>query len=458
MTLHFKDRIALYNTLSVAFTSALLFFIIYWVVYSTSYHRMDEGIRTESGEVLGNLTWSDDSIIVIKVPEWEEAEHNQVELNPTFLQIANIKGRVIFRSGNLQKEYLLLHPSKDRQVFYNGFVKSQKVRLGQFPITNEHEKIIGTIIIGISAETSFTILKNLRLTLLISFPFLLVVLFFATSLAASKSIAPVKELIKTASGIEDSNIDTRLPLPGIKDEIYQLAKTINELLDRVEKSIRQQKQFVSDASHELRTPLSAIRGTLEVLNRRNHDVEHYKTKISDVIKQTDRLEKMLDQLLQLTRLETGILSIKNEDIYLLSFFDYLKNEWSTKLSAKHMQMILNISEDAIVKSDPFFFEIMMDNLLSNAIKYGKDQGIIKCGWDSGKQTLSISDDGPGISPDHLPHVFDRFYRADYSRASQIPGSGLGLAIVKKLADLQKIDISISSNLEIGTTFILQFIT
>jgi len=456
MTLNFKNRIALYNTLAVAFTSALVFFVIYSVVYSTSYNRMDDGILSESGEVLGNLAWTDDSIIINKMPEWEEAEHNQVELNPTFIQITNIKGRIIFRSGNLMKGHLLLHPSKDRKVFYNGFVNNQRFRLGQFPVRNENDKIIGHIIIGISATTSFAILKNLRIILLISFPILLIILFYVSSFAASRSIAPVKELIRAASGIKDSTIDTRLPLPRIKDEIYKLATTINELLDRIEKSFSQQKQFTSDASHEIRTPLTAIRGTLEVLNRKNHDLEQYRTKISDVLRQADRLENMLDQLMQLTRLETGVLIKKNENIYLSSFLKNLKKEWEPKLLAKKMQMVLSLSDNTMIDSDPVFFEIIMDNLLSNAIKYGTDNGTILCEWNAGKQSLSISDDGPGIPTEHLPHVFDRFYRADYSRTSHIPGSGLGLAIVKKLADLQKIDISVSSSPGKGTTVTLQF--
>jgi len=456
MTLHFQDRVALYNTLTVAFISAMVFIVIYTVVHSTSYRRMDEGIRTEAGEIIGNLSWTDDSIIINKMPEFEEAEHNQVELNPTFIQISNDKGQIIFRSGNLVKEQLVLHPSKDREVFFNELIKDQVFRLGQFPVRNEHDKIIGNVIIGISGTTPLAILKNLRLILLISFPILLIILFFASSFAASRSIAPVNALIKAASGIEDSNIDTRLPLPRIKDEIYMLATTVNELLDRIEKSFRQQKQFTSDASHEMRTPLTAIRGTLEVLYRKDHDVEHYKTKISDVLRQAERLERMLDQLLQLTRLETGVVTINNENIYLDSFLKNIKKEWESKLLTKNMRMVVNVPDDIIINYDPFFFEIMMDNLVSNAIKYGNVNGTVICEWDSGKNLLSISDDGPGIPEEHLPNLFDRFYRADYSRTSQIPGSGLGLAIVRKLADLQKIDINVASSPGKGTIFTLQF--
>ncbi|MBK7562085.1 MAG: HAMP domain-containing protein [Chitinophagaceae bacterium] len=125
---------------------------------------------------------------------------------------------------------------------------------------------------------------------------LVIVLYIVIYFAASKAIAPVYQLIRAASGINDSNINTRLPLPPNQDELYQLAKTINELLNRIETSIQQQKQFTADASHEIRTPLSAIRGTLEVLLRKKRDPEQYEEKIKDVIGQTERLNQLLDQL------------------------------------------------------------------------------------------------------------------------------------------------------------------
>ena len=105
--------------------------------------------------------------------------------------------------------------------------------------------------------------------------------------------------------IVDSNISSRLEMPHRKDEVYELSTTINDLLDRIEVNIRKQKQFTSDASHEIRTPLAGIRGTLEVLLRKKREPEVYEEKIVEIISQVDRLDKLLDQLLQLARAESG---------------------------------------------------------------------------------------------------------------------------------------------------------
>ena len=172
---------------------------------------------------------------------------------------------MIFRSSNLKANHFLFDPLNEDGNFYNTQVEKQQLRLGQFPVRNDKGKIIGQLTVGISQQESHNVLNNLLITLCISFPILLLVLYIVIYLTASKAIAPVKKLIRAAAGIKDFNIITRLPLPENEDELFQLTKTINELLSRIESSIQQQKQFTADASHEIRTPLAAIRGTLEVL-------------------------------------------------------------------------------------------------------------------------------------------------------------------------------------------------
>jgi signal transduction histidine kinase len=280
-------------------------------------------------------------------------------------------------------------------------------------------------------------------------------LFVVIYITASKAIAPVQQLIKAASGIHDSNINTRLPLPENEDEIYQLAKTINELLNRIETSVQQQKQFTADASHEIRTPLSAIRGTLEVLLRKKREPEQYEERINEVITQTDRLNGLLDQLLQLARVESGSVVTKKESIALRRLVEDASLKWQKNIADKNIRLQISIPENGHVLADPFYLDIIIDNLLSNAIKYGHENGTIFCTWNETTRTLSITDDGPGIKAAQLPFLFDRFYRADDSRSTDIPGSGLGLSIVKKMTDLLQIIITVQS-IPGRTTFSMQF--
>ena len=245
-------------------------------------------------------------------------------------------------------------------------------------------------------------------------------------------------------------------LPEHRDELYDLTKTINDLLSRIEKSLVQQKQFTSDASHEIRTPLSAIRGTLEVLKRKRREPQVYEEKITDIISQVDRLDALLDQLLQIARIESGITLHNKETVNLRTVISALIEKWKPVSAEKKISLQLDVPENAVVSADKFYLELIVDNLISNAIKYGKENGSVLIKWESSLAKLTVQDDGIGISAEHLPNIFNSFYRTDESRSSVIKGNGLGLSIVKKLADLQQISISVTSEMGKGSSFILQF--
>jgi signal transduction histidine kinase len=452
----FKNRIAFFNTLAVSITTFLVFIIIYFVVNKTAFDHLDNDIITEKIEVFSNIGVLNNSIVLDKMPEWNEAEHNKVAVNPTFIQIVDQNGKVIFHSTNLLNDQFLFNPKIEQKTFYNTEINGQKIRLGQFPIKNKTGKIIGQLSIAVSQKESFVILNNLIIVLLISFPIMLFIQYIASSLAAGKAITPVYNLIKTTSKIGESNIETRLILPDRKDELYKLAVTINELLSRIEKSIIQQKHFTSAASHEIRTPLSAIRGTLEVLIRKPRDPKIYEEKISTIISEVDRLDILLNQLLQIARIESNASFEKKESVSLMQIIDSFNANWNKIAKPKKIKISYKIPKETIVIGTKFFLELMINNLVINAIKYGKNNGTIMVGWNPNLKTLFIKDDGIGISNKQIPYIFDSFYRADESRSSIVKGNGLGLAIVKKLADIQLIKLNVKSELGIGSIFTLQF--
>ncbi len=456
MKLRFKNRIALFNTFAAAISTLLVFIVVYAVVYSTAYRHLDADIREEKDEIFHNVRWKGDSIILHLMPEWQEREHKQAEVNPTFLQIVDQNGRMLFHSANLQNDHLLFEPDLKNEKFFNILFNNKRIRQGQFPIRNDNGKVIGQLNIGISQVESALVLYNLRITLYIAFPLLLLVLYLATSIAAAQGIAPVNKLIKTAGHINDSNISTRLPVPEHQDELHQLAITVNELLHRIENSFRREKQITADVSHELRTPLAAIRGTLEVLIRKHREPQQYEEKIGQVIREVDRMNQLLDQLLQLARLEAGSIAVRRESIRVAPFLHTLLEKWQTRFEEKEVRLFVDVVPDACVTADNTLLERIIENLLDNALKYGAPHGTIRCTWHSDAHTLSLTDDGPGIPPEYIPLLFDRFFRADTSRNSTAPGTGLGLAIVKKLTDLQGIGIQVNSREGAGTTFTLQF--
>jgi two-component system heavy metal sensor histidine kinase CusS len=314
MKISFKKRIATYNLIAIATLMAIAFGTIYAVVYYTSYKHLDDDIITEKSEVFSNLDWDDDAVIMNKMPEWEEAEHEQIEVNPTFIQIVDLNRKTLFKSANLQGNHFLFNPKNKTTVFYNATINKQKIRQGQFPIFNDKGKIIGQLTIGVSQQESYNVLHNLLIVLLATYIFIIGILYFIMIFVASKAIYPVHQLIQSASQINYANINSRLPLPENEDEIHQLAKTINDLLSRLESSFYQQKQFTSDASHEMQTPLAGIKGIIEVLLRKPRTPERYEEKMREVLVQTNRLSQLHDQLLQLARLELTVLIAKKEQV------------------------------------------------------------------------------------------------------------------------------------------------
>jgi heavy metal sensor kinase len=314
------------------------------------------------------------------------------------------------------------------------------------------------LIIAIPLQESANVLKNLRQTLLIGYPIVLIVLFLLSRFIAGRSIAPINTVITTAEKISKENLNERIELPQNKDEIYILAQTVNDLLDRLQDVVLREKQFTADASHELRTPLSVIKGTLEVLIRKPREREQYVEKIHYVMNEVDRMSLLVDQLLELARYESGTIKPAVVDIDINKLINESFKRLHHAASEKKIALALYPAEHAYVQADVSMMNIIIENILSNAIKYSSEHQSIEVRVinESGKVTCSMTDHGSGIPKDQLSKIFDRFYRVDESRTSHVSGKGVGLAIVKRLARLQNLEIAVDSTPAVGTTFTIVF--
>lgn len=454
MKFKFKNRIALLNTMATATSTLLVFVAVYWVVYQTAYRHLDDDIRQEKDAVWINLDLQADKIKVLHSQEWDEQEHQQVEVNPTFIQITNQDREIVFHSVNLKTVHLKFDPTLPREAFFETEINYEPIRVGQFPVISPSGQLLGHVSIGVSLAESTLVLQNLRWTLFIAYPFLLLIIYWASSLAAARGIAPIHQLIQTAHQIDDQHLETRLPLPTHRDEIYQLATTINELLSRIEQSLKREKQVTADISHELRTPLAGIRGTIEVLLRRRREPEQYETKMQYLLLETDRMNHLLEQLLHLSRIEAGHVKPQFIQINLLAFMEQATEKWQPFFDEKQLTVQIAIPGGLMANTDPTLLGVIVDNLISNALKYGRQAGRFEIRWEAAAAALSFHDDGPGIAPEKLPFIFDRFYRADESRHSKVPGTGLGLSISRKLAHLLGASITVQSEVNRGATFFL----
>lgn len=454
-SLSYKNRIAFNYIVSTALLIAVVFFVIYQFIHFSVDKHIDEELKVELQKHLDDVSIDSNDTYLIRVDQWRAREHNSISVNPVFVQFYDDNKKLIDKSPNLKSSNLALLDEDKNNDYTNSTLNGIPIRQIQTTIQNNH-KIIGYLVVAMSLD-DFEIVHILREILLVTYPLILIVLFLIARFFAGKSIQPVTNIIDTSSKITKDNLSARIELPANKDELYILSKTINDLLDRMEDTVEREKQFTSDASHELRTPLAIIKGTLEVLIRKPREKQEYEDKINFCVNEVNRLNHLIDELLLLARFENQKQNNKIESVYLNAIVLDSLSRYSEKIKDNQLMVHTQFDTDYYIQSDYYLISIIINNLISNAIKYSKINGMVSVELKTdNKQTyLTISDDGIGINHEDLSKIFNSFYRANNTSHSSIKGTGLGLSIVKRLCDLLDIEINVSSNENIGTSFKLR---
>ena len=454
--LSFRNRIALNYIITTALLIGFVFVTIYMVVEFSVSNHLNDDLQREVDRHSQEVEVKNGTIALKRHREWMEREHNTVGVDPVFIEFLDIEGNLIDKSPNLKESHLLYDPNQKDNVFYNGELAEKRIRQVQVPILDENGKRVGHLLVAVAREGSEVVLETLRHIMLITFPVILIILFFVARFIAGRSIKPINDIIETSNKITRDNLTERIPLPHNKDELYILSDTINQLLDRIEKTIEREKSFTSYASHEFRTPLAVLKGTLEVLIRKPRQQEEYEDKVKYCVREIDRLNHLVDELLILTRFENQKQSLNLENTSIKEIIEDTLKYLSRNIRDKNISIKTNISPDNIhIKTDVYLFSTIVSNILSNAIKYSHHDGEIQVNVHKENNTIycEIKDNGVGISEKDMEKIFDKFYRS--TDHSDIKGFGLGLPIVKRFCTLLNIGIDIFSKEGVGTTFKLQ---
>jgi signal transduction histidine kinase len=457
MAIAFRNRIALFYSITAAILVLLVFALIYLIVSSGVYSSLDNDLQKEVDDLYTEITVTPAGFSVEK-EEWYEKEHNTLDINPIFIQFTDRHGKLSDRSPNL-KESKLKYRTLTEDIFYDSLLDNIPVRQAQVPVRFK-DTVVGYILVAVPLQDAGNLLYNLKRVLFITYPLLLTILFAVTRLVADRSIKPVNNIIETAGRISRNTLYERIAYPGNKDELYTLSKTINNLLDRIESAVLREKQFTSDASHELRTPLAVVRGTLEVLIRKPRSQEEFVETIKYCIAETDRINLLVDQLLLLARFESQkeALKVENTNISVLVLDTLSRNAQAIK--EKNIKVKTDSIENLYMQTDGYLLSIVLENLVSNAVKYSKRGGIITLSASAGKGSilLQVADNGVGIAREEQQKVFASFYRSRPEEHIQTKGNGLGLSIVKRICELLDIEITIESELAVGTKVTLTHTT
>lgn len=449
--LSFKNRIAFNYILSTALLIAFMFVIIYQVILFSVDKHINGEIKFELSKHLDDVKIEINNTYLIQVDQWKGREHNTISIDPVFVQFFDTDKNLIDKSPNLKKSNLSLFDDSKNDKFIDASLNELPIRQIQTTI-RDNNKIVGYVIVAMSLD-DFEIILILKNILFAAYPLILILLFLMARFFAGRSIKPVTNIIRTSSKITKDNLKSRIDLPYNKDELYVLSKTINDLMDRMQEAVEREKQFTSDASHELRTPLAVIKGTLEVLVRKPREKKEYEEKINFCVKEVDRLNNIVDELLILARFENQKQNYKIEKVYLNALLLDCLSRYSEKIKTNKLIIKTQFNEDFYIQSDYYLVSIIIGNLLSNAIKYSKENGVITINLKSEneKTIVSIIDNGPGIPAKDLDKIFNSFYRGDNFVDPNVKGTGLGLSIVKRLCELQHFNIEISSEENQGTS-------
>jgi len=306
--------------------------------------------------------------------------------------------------------------------------------------------------IGASARDIDSVLHGLILTLSLGMPLIIAAAILGGIVVMKRALRPLDEITRTAETITSRNFGERLPAVRTGDEIERLTTSLNRMMARLEDSFRHISRFSADVSHELRTPLTILRGELESLTQYEHLSPATLEIVGSALEEIARLTKIVTQLLEISRLEAGEATKEISVVNLGELATSTAEQMRLLADEKSIRLEYLVSSGVMVIGNPSLMKQVVVNLLDNAIKYTPSGGSVELLVENQgtKAVLEVRDTGIGIPNTALPHICERFYRADKARSRHSGGAGLGLSIVKSICSAQGGELSIFSSEGEGT--------
>lgn len=314
--------------------------------------------------------------------------------------------------------------------------------------------VVGALAVGESDEEVAEALGALLTVVGVAFPLALLVAGVAGIFLTYRALAPIDRITRTARDISAADLSQRLDMDLPDDELGRLARTFDDMLERLDDAFRRQRQFTADASHELRTPLSIMRGQIEVALARPRSPDEYVETLEATGEQTERLIALTTSLLTLARADAGQIPIQPEPLEVSALVEMTVDQARHMAAERGVALSVEGPETWIVADTTLMIQLLL-NLLDNAVKHTPSGGEVRVTWTADDELqLSVTDTGEGIPPKHLPHVFDRFYRVDTARTRVEGGAGIGLAISRWIVEAHSGTIIASSQPGEGSTFLV----
>lgn len=305
-------------------------------------------------------------------------------------------------------------------------------------------KIVGWLQAAQPLEALEEISQELPREILFNLPIVLFLTAMGGLFLANRALRPIQQITQTAQTISATDLTQRLNYRGAEDEVGQLATTFDQMLNRLQAAFEREQRFTADAAHELRTPLAVIKGRIGVTRSRSRSSEEYEKTLQDLEQEVDRLIRMSNGLLLLARIDRGQLPFNASAVDLNSLLEVIIEQVQL-LAVREITLVHDVTPELWVQGDQDHLTSLFLNLLDNAVKYTPEAGLVRVQavQQDGVVQVMVSNTGAGISPEHIPHLFERFYRVELTCKGKI-GSGLGLAIAYEITRLHGGNLAVQS--------------
>jgi heavy metal sensor kinase len=414
---------------------------------------VDEGLRNQArgiDELMGR--------VVLRESEEPEAlgralrEHSEIRTEADFSQVFDERGQWIYRTP-LMVRYGVPVRSLAGSSIYNFRTRGLPLRVFVTEVTLDGH--VYGIQVASPMNRFYGALNEFKWLVLLLSPVLLVLASAGGYWMSQRALTPVDEIIRAAQNINAKNLSKRLKVPQSGDELQRLSETLNGMLERLEAAFNRITQFTADASHELRTPLALMRTTTEVSLRTATTVSEYREVQVQTLEELEKTSDMVEKLMLLARADAGVETLRHTPIDLGESLHEVCKQGRTLAQAKQMTFHEDIIDTPVmVEGNRDGLHRLFLTLIDNAVKYTLPNGLIRVSLTNSNEfgVVEVRDTGIGIASEDMPHIFDRFYRADKARSRESGGAGLGLSIARWEIEAHGGSIEIQSTVGKGSVF------
>ncbi|HZR64755.1 MAG TPA: ATP-binding protein [Terriglobales bacterium] len=448
--LSIRQRLTLWYAALLAAALILFTLSAIYLMRRSIYITVDEQLADEMTAVQNLIENAGPSTL----PEQVRA-HAELQAGSSLLQVSDENGNFLYRSPRLQKLGVPTQMRK-RGKFVIVWFGRTPLRLYSAVVDNEGRRL--TVQVAQDMDDYFDATSRYELLLLIGIPVLLIAAAAGGFWLSGRALTPVDEITRAAQNINPSDLSSRVVVPETHDELQRLAQTLNAMLQRIEGAFRRMTQFTADASHELRTPIALIRTRAEVTLRKSRDDQEYRDSLQEILEESERISALIENLMLLARADIGTEALLFKQVNICDIAHRASAQGKMLAEARQLSWSDTIPDAPLwVTADSDSLGRLLLILIDNAVKYTPGYGSvgIHVSQLNGHACVEVRDTGIGIAETDLPHVFERFYRADSARSRDSGGAGLGLSIGQWIARAHRGEITVQSIVESGSSFQLK---